>query len=67
MISINNRVQKICVRGFKVSGGNPLIHGLFSDPYFNVLWEGVTLFFFLYGGIRNNKFCKVKNVHLWAA
>ena len=27
---------------------NPLIHGLFSDSYFKVLWEGVTLNFLIF-------------------
>ena len=37
---------------------NPLIHGLFSDPYLKVLLEGVRLMFFiffLHRGIRNKK------------
>ena len=48
---------------------NPLTHGRFSDPYFKVLWEGVKLNFeiFFHRGIRNKKFCKVKNVQVWVA
>ena len=46
---------------------NPLIHGLFSDPYFKVFFEGLTRnfwIFFLHRGIRNKKICKVKNFQL---
>ena len=47
----------------------PLTHGWFSDPYFKVLWEGVTtfLFYFFHLGIRNKRFCKVKNFQVWVA
>ena len=47
---------------------NPLIFGLFSDPYFKVLWKVVTLnflIFFLHRGICNKKFCKFKHFQVW--
>ena len=47
---------------------NPLIHGLFSDPYFKALWEWATLncfILFIHRGIRNKEFCKFKNFQVW--
>ena len=37
---------------------NPLIHGLFPDQCFKVLWEGVTLFFFFIGAYATRSFAR---------
>ena len=47
---------------------NSLTDEWFSDLYFKVLIEGVKLkfqIFIFHKGIRNKKFYKFKNFHLW--
>ena len=50
---------------------NPLIHGLFSNSYFKVLWEGGDTkfldFFLFIGASATKKACKVKNFQVCVA